>query len=173
MKYASNAFLAVKISFINEISDLCEKIGADVGEVARAMGLDKRIGPKFLHAGVGYGGSCLPKDVSAILHTAAGVGSRLGLIQAASEVNEYRIDALMEKLKAEIPELGGKTIAILGLSFKPNTDDLRHAPSLKFIDRLIDEGATVHAYDPISMDNARKEYGEGIIYFEDSYLHNP
>jgi UDPglucose 6-dehydrogenase len=169
VKYASNAFLAVKISFINEISDLCEKIGADVGEVARAMGLDKRIGPKFLHAGVGYGGSCLPKDVSAILHTATGVGARLGLIQAASDVNEYRIDALMEKLKAEIPELGGKTIAILGLSFKPNTDDLRHAPSLKFIDRLSDEGATVHAYDPISMDNARKEYGEGIVYFDDSY----
>ncbi len=169
VKYASNAFLAVKISFINEIADLCEKVGANVSEVARAMGLDKRIGPKFLHAGVGYGGSCLPKDISAILHTAADAGAKLGLIQAASDINEFRIEVLLEKLKAEVPELGGKTVAILGLSFKPNTDDLRHAPSLRFIDRLKDEGAVVHAYDPISMDNARKEYGEGIVYFDDSY----
>ncbi len=169
VKYASNAFLAVKISFINEISDLCESVGADVGEVAKAVGLDKRIGPKFLHAGVGYGGSCLPKDVSAILHTASASEVDLKVIQAASDVNESRIDVLLGKLGSEIPNLKGKTIAVLGLSFKPNTDDLRHAPALKLVDRLKKLGATVHAYDPIAMDNARKECGDSIIFFDDSY----
>ncbi len=169
VKYASNAFLAVKISFINEISDLCEKLDANVNEVARAIGLDKRIGSKFLHAGIGYGGSCLPKDVSAILHTGNDASVPLKVIQAASDVNSARIDMIMEKLLRELPELKGKTVAMLGLSFKPNTDDLRHAPSLKLIDRLTGMGATVNAYDPIAMDNARKEYGDRIVFFEDEY----
>ncbi|MBU8921116.1 MAG: UDP-glucose/GDP-mannose dehydrogenase family protein [Bacteroidales bacterium] len=169
VKYTSNAFLAVKISFINEVADLCEEVGANVSEVARAMGLDKRIGPKFLHAGVGYGGSCLPKDVSAILHTAEDLGTKLRVIQAASDVNENRIEGLIEKLKSEIDNLSGKTIAILGLSFKPNTDDLRHAPSLKLMDSLQELGVTIHAYDPIAMDNAKKEYGGKVSYFDDAY----
>ncbi|HSG28379.1 MAG TPA: UDP-glucose/GDP-mannose dehydrogenase family protein, partial [Candidatus Krumholzibacterium sp.] len=169
VKYASNAFLAVKISFINEISDLCEKVGADVSEVARAIGLDKRIGPKFLHAGVGYGGSCLPKDVSAILHTADGAKSPLRVIRAASDVNESRVDALMRKLTDETGGIEGRTFAILGLSFKPNTDDLRHAPSLKLIDRLSEKGGIVRAYDPIAMENARREYGGRVEYAGDAY----
>lgn len=169
VKYASNAFLAVKISFINEVADLCEEVGANVSEVARAIGLDKRIGPKFLHAGVGYGGSCLPKDVSAILHTADDSGVPLRVISAAKEVNDSRIDMLMEKLTGEIPDLSGKTVCVLGLSFKPNTDDLRHAPSLRLIERLIGLGVKIHAYDPIAMDNARKELGPEIVFFNDEY----
>jgi UDPglucose 6-dehydrogenase len=170
IKYASNSFLAVKISFINEIADLCEKLGTDVNDVARAMGFDRRIGPKFLHAGIGYGGSCLPKDVSAILHTAKEVGVPLKIINGASDVNDSRVNRLLEKMKSEISDLSGKVIALLGLSFKPNTDDLRHAPSLKFIDRLLEEGATVKVYDPIAIDNTKKIYGSRIEYFDDSYL---
>jgi UDPglucose 6-dehydrogenase len=169
IKYASNAFLAVKISFINEMSDLCEKTGANVSEVAKGLGLDKRIGPKFLHAGVGYGGSCLPKDVSAILRTAADADADLRVIGAASEVNESRIERLLEKLERELPDLSGKRIAILGLAFKPNTDDLRHAPSLKLIDILLDRGVTVAAYDPIAMDNAKGMYKDKIEFHVDSY----
>ncbi|MBN1886254.1 MAG: UDP-glucose/GDP-mannose dehydrogenase family protein [Candidatus Krumholzibacteriota bacterium] len=169
IKYASNAFLAVKISFVNEMADLCEALGANVDDVARAMGLDKRIGSKFLHAGVGYGGSCLPKDVSAILHTAAETEIPLRIIEAASEVNDGRIDRLLEKLRAEIPDLSGRTIALLGLSFKPNTDDMRHAPSLRLVARLREAGATVRAFDPIAMDNARTLYKLDIEYAENAY----
>ncbi len=169
IKYASNSFLAVKISFINEMADLCEKVGADVSEVAKAMGLDNRIGPKFLHAGVGYGGSCLPKDVSAILHTAGGAGVPLRIIESADRVNNDRLNVLMEKIESEIPDPSGKKISILGLSFKPNTDDLRHAPSLKLIDRLLERGAGIHAFDPVAMDNARELYGDRIEFFDDSY----
>ena len=170
IKYASNSFLAVKISFVNEMADLCEKLGADVKDVAKAMGLDKRIGPKFLHAGVGYGGSCLPKDVSAILHTAKEVGVSLKIIKGASDVNDSRVDRLIEKMHSEIPDYSGKRIALLGLSFKPNTDDLRHAPSLRFIDKFLEEGADIRVYDPIAMDNMRKIYGSRIKYYNDSYL---
>ncbi len=167
IKYASNAFLAVKISFINEISDLCEKTGANVNEVAKGLGLDKRIGPKFLHAGVGYGGSCLPKDVSAILKTAGDADAYLRVIGAANDVNESRVDRLLEKLESEIPDVSGKRIAVLGLAFKPNTDDLRHAPALRLIDILLEKGVTIAAYDPIAMDNARGMY-EGKIEFHDN-----
>ena len=166
IKYASNAFLAVKISFINEMSDLCEKTGANVNEVAKGLGLDKRIGPKFLHAGVGYGGSCLPKDVSAILKTAGDAGADLRVIGAASDVNESRIDMLLEKLESEIPDVSGKRIAVLGLAFKPNTDDLRHAPSLSLIDILIEKGAKVTTYDPIAMENAKVMYGDRIEFHD-------
>ena len=169
IKYASNAFLAVKISFINEIADLCEKTGANVSEVAKGLGLDKRIGPKFLHAGVGYGGSCLPKDVSAILRTAGDAEVDLRVIGAANEVNKSRIDRLFEKLESELPDISGRKIAVLGLSFKPNTDDLRHAPSLRLIDILLEKGVTVAVYDPIAMDNARVIYGDRIEFCGDVY----
>ena len=169
IKYASNAFLATKISFINEIAELCEKVGADVDEVARAMGLDRRIGSKFLHAGVGYGGSCLPKDVAAIMHTADDAGVPLRVIRAAAEVNRTLMDRLMEKIVTEMPALAGKTVAVLGLSFKPNTDDVRESPALRFVDRLLAEGARVKGYDPAAIDNVRRIYGERISYYENSY----
>ena len=169
IKYASNAFLATKISFINEMADLCEEVDADISDVAKAMGLDKRIAPKFLHAGIGYGGSCLPKDVTAILHTAKELGVPLRIIDAVHEVNESRLQQLFKKLLVEVPDLHGKVIAVLGLSFKPNTDDIREAPSLRLIDRLLEEGAKVSAYDPAAMDNARDRYGERIVFHSDSY----
>ena len=169
IKYASNAFLAVKISFINEIADLCEKTGANVSEVAKGLGLDRRIGSKFLHAGVGYGGSCLPKDVTAILHTAGDAGSPLRIVGAAREVNDERVPRLLGKLEALLPDLPGKRIAILGLSFKPNTDDLREAPALRLIDILLERGARIAAYDPIAMDNARALYGGRVEFFDDAY----
>jgi UDPglucose 6-dehydrogenase len=169
IKYASNAFLATKISFINEMAELCEKAGADVDEVARAMGLDRRIGPKFLHAGVGYGGSCLPKDVAAIIHTADETGTPLRVIRAAAEVNRALMDRLMEKIGIEIPDLAGKTIAVLGLSFKPNTDDVRESPAIRLVDRLIAGGARVKGYDPAAMENVRRMYGDRISFSEDSY----
>jgi UDPglucose 6-dehydrogenase len=168
IKYASNAFLATKISFINELAELCEKVGADVDEVARAMGLDRRIGAKFLHAGVGYGGSCLPKDVAAIMHTADEAGVPLRVIRAASDVNRALMDRLMEKIRSEIPSLAGKTIAVLGLSFKPNTDDVRESPALRFVERLLAEGARVKGYDPAAMDNVRRIYGDRISCCDDS-----
>jgi UDPglucose 6-dehydrogenase len=169
IKYASNAFLATKISFINELAELCEKVGADVDEVARAMGLDRRIGSKFLHAGVGYGGSCLPKDVAAIMHTADETGVPLRVIRAASDVNRALMDRLMEKIRADMPDLGGKTVAVLGLSFKPNTDDVRESPALRLVDRLLAQGARVKGYDPAAIENVRRIYGERISYCEDSY----
>ena len=169
IKYASNAFLAVKISFINEMADLCEKLGADISDVARTMGLDKRIGPKFLHAGIGYGGSCLPKDVAAILHTAEKHGVNLKIISGADQVNDARVERLMEKIYSEFPDIKGIDIAILGLSFKPNTDDIRHAPSLKFIDRALREGAELRVYDPIAMDNVREKYGTKLNYSDNAY----
>jgi UDPglucose 6-dehydrogenase len=169
IKYASNAYLATKISFINEIAELCEKIGANVDEVARAMGLDRRIGPKFLHAGIGYGGSCLPKDVAAIIRTACEADVPLRIIRAAAEVNTSLMDRLLAKMRAELPTLTGATIAVLGLSFKPNTDDVREAPALKLIDRLLEEGAGVRVYDPAALDHVRALYGTRIAYFRDSY----
>jgi UDPglucose 6-dehydrogenase len=169
IKYASNAFLAVKISFINEMADLCEKTGANVSEVAKGLGLDKRIGPKFLHAGVGYGGSCLPKDVSAILRTAGDEGADLRVVSAASDVNESRIPRMLEKLDSEIQDVSGKKIAVLGLSFKPNTDDLRHAPALRLVDILLERGAVVSAYDPIAMDNAKELYSGRIEFHDDAW----
>jgi UDPglucose 6-dehydrogenase len=169
IKYASNAFLATKISFINELAELCEKVGADVDEVARAMGLDRRIGSKFLHAGVGYGGSCLPKDVAAIMHTADEAGVPLRVIRAAADVNRALMDRLMDKIRLEMPALAGKTVAVLGLSFKPNTDDVRESPAVRFVDRLLAQGARVKGYDPAAIENVRRLYGERISYCEDSY----
>ena len=157
IKYASNAFLATKITFINEMADLCEKVGADVQDVARGMGFDRRIGSKFLHAGPGYGGSCLPKDTAALVATAERSGTSLRIVQAAIDANAARQAAIADKIAAACGgSVTGKTIAILGLAFKPNTDDMRAAPSLVVLPALVAKGARVRAYDPVAMDEARK-----------------
>ncbi|MDX1764553.1 MAG: UDP-glucose/GDP-mannose dehydrogenase family protein, partial [bacterium] len=155
-KYASNAFLATKISFINEIANLCEAVGADVHDVARGMGLDKRIGPKFLHAGPGYGGSCFPKDTSALAQLAREQGSELKIVESVIAVNEAQKQRMVGKIESAMGPVSGKTIGILGLSFKPNTDDMRDSPSLVIIDGLEKKGAKVRAYDPEAMEPAKK-----------------
>jgi UDPglucose 6-dehydrogenase len=148
-KYAANAFLAMKITFINEIADLCEKVGADVQQVARGIGLDKRIGRKFLHAGPGYGGSCFPKDTLALARTGRDAGAALKLVQTTIDVNDARKKAMAGKVVAALGgNLSGKTIGILGLTFKPNTDDMRDAPALDIVPALIAKGAVVQAFDP-------------------------
>jgi len=156
IKYAANAFLATKITFINEIADLCEKVGAEVQEVARGMGLDNRIGPKFLNAGPGFGGSCFPKDVKALVQTARDNAVPLRILEAVSVVNDQRKRAMARKVSEMFPAgMRGKTIAVLGLTFKPNTDDMRDAPSLSLITALQDFGARIQAFDPVGMDHAR------------------
>jgi len=149
IKYASNSFLAAKISFINEMANLCEKVGADVHMVAKGMGLDPRIGPKFLHPGPGYGGSCLPKDTNALLKMAEENKVRLGIVEASVKTNEKQKEFMVKKIKDAIGMLEGKTIAILGLSFKPNTDDIRDAPSLYIIKSLLKGKANIRVYDPV------------------------
>ncbi len=157
IKYASNAFLATKISFINEIANVCEAVGADVRVVARGMGLDQRIGPHFLNAGVGYGGSCFPKDVSALKQLAGNSGYHFQLLNAVIEVNELQKRRVIGKLRRYLgDELRGRRIALLGLAFKPNTDDIREASSIVLASRLLAEGASVVAYDPIATDNMRR-----------------
>lgn len=156
IKYAANAFLAIKITFINELADLCEKVSADVQQVARGIGLDKRIGPKFLNAGPGYGGSCFPKDTLALLKTAQDNECPLRLVEATVAVNDQRKRAMARKVIAAMGGLvRGRTIGILGLTFKPNTDDMRDAPSLALVQALHDAGARIRAYDPEGMDAAR------------------
>jgi len=168
-KYAANAFLATKITFINEIADLCEKTGADVQDVARGIGLDKRIGGKFLHAGPGYGGSCFPKDTLALLKTGQDEGAPLRIVETVVAVNESRKRAMARKI---IQALGGsvrgKRVALLGLAFKPNTDDMRDAPSLAIVASLAGDGAQVHAYDPESMEQARPLMPE-VTFHDDAY----
>src|SRR5215218_7739122 len=156
VKLASNAFLATKISFINEIANVCEETGADVVEVAKGMGLDDRIGPKFLQAGIGYGGSCFPKDVSALKQLAGNTGYHFQLLNAVIEVNELQKRRVMAKLEKHLGSLVGKEIALLGLAFKPNTDDMREASSLVLSSRLQGAGARVRAYDPVAEEEARK-----------------
>jgi len=156
IKYASNAFLATKISFINEMAGLCDAVGGDVRVVARAMGLDRRIGDKFLHAGPGYGGSCFPKDTRALLHFATAAGVELPIVRATHETNERQIERMVEKCGEAMGGLAGKTVAMLGLSFKPNTDDVREAPALRIAKRLLAAGAQVKAFDPVAMPNAAK-----------------
>jgi UDPglucose 6-dehydrogenase len=156
IKYASNAFLATKISFINEIANVCEATGADVRVVAEGMGLDHRIGPHFLQAGIGYGGSCFPKDVSALKQIAGNSGYHFQLLNAVIEVNELQKRRVIAKLKRYLgDELRGTRIALLGLAFKPNTDDIRQASSIVLASRLLAEGATVVGYDPIAVENTR------------------
>jgi UDPglucose 6-dehydrogenase len=168
-KYAANAFLATKITFINEIADLCEKVGADVQEVARGIGLDKRIGAKFLHAGPGYGGSCFPKDTLALIKTGQDEGAALRIVETVVAVNDARKRAMARKV---IHALGGsvrgKKIALLGLAFKPNTDDMRDAPSLAIVASLAGDGAQVHAYDPESMAQARPLMPE-VTFHDNAY----
>lgn len=155
IKYASNAFLATRISFINEIANICESLGADVTEVARGMGYDKRIGPSFLDAGLGWGGSCFPKDVKALEHMAVLHGTQPQLLQAVMEINRNQRRRAVMKLRKALGSLNEKTIGVLGLAFKPNTDDIRESPALEMIHLLQNEGAHIKAYDPQAMDNAR------------------
>src|SRR4051794_22553742 len=168
-KYAANAFLATKITFINEIADLCEKVGANVQEVARGIGLDNRIGAKFLHAGPGYGGSCFPKDALALIKTGQDYEAPLRIVETVVAVNDQRKRAMARKVAAALGgNLRGKTVAVLGLTFKPNTDDMRDAPSIPLITALHDMGATVRAFDPVGMEQAKKVLPE-LTYCEDAY----
>jgi len=168
-KYAANAFLATKITFINEIADLCERVGADVQDVARGIGLDNRIGSKFLHAGAGYGGSCFPKDTLALIKTGQDFEAPIRIVETVAHVNETRKRAMARKVVAAVgSSLRGKTIAVLGLTFKPNTDDMRDAPSIPLITALHDMGAKVRAYDPIGMEQAKKVLPE-LTYCADAY----
>src|SRR5512132_1779046 len=156
IKYAANAFLATKITFINEIADLCEKVGADIQEVARGIGLDNRIGSKFLHAGPGFGGSCFPKDTLALIKTGQDHEAPLRIVETVASVNEIRKRAMARKVVAALgASLRGKTVGVLGLTFKPNTDDMRDAPSIPLITALHDQGAKVRAYDPVGMEQAK------------------
>lgn len=170
IKYASNAFLATKISFINEMANICENIGADVHHVAKAMGLDGRIGSKFLHPGPGYGGSCFPKDTQALARIARQFGSKSEIIETVIKVNENQKERMIEKIKGKIGSVKNKRIALLGLAFKPETDDLRESPALYIAKRLIEEGAEVNAYDPIAMENCMTLYPElKINYCKNEY----
>jgi len=168
-KYAANAFLAVKISFINEIADLCEAVDADVQDVARGIGLDNRIGAKFLHAGPGYGGSCFPKDTLALLQTADEAGVDQRIVRTTVEVNDDRKQAMVERVSRALGgELAGKRVAILGLAFKPNTDDMREAPSIPLVEGLIERGASVAAFDPVAREQAEKVLS-GVEFADDAY----
>lgn len=165
IKYAANAFLAAKITFINEVADLCEKVGADVHDVARGIGLDGRIGRKFLHPGPGYGGSCFPKDTLAMARTAQDYGSPVRLVEATIAVNEARKAQMADRVIAACGgSVAGKTIAVLGLTFKPETDDMREAPSLVVVPRLVEAGATVRAYDPAGMAHAKGMLPDSVQY---------
>ena len=169
IKYASNAFLATKISFINAIANVCEQAGADVTHVMKGMGLDPRIGAAFLSAGLGYGGSCFPKDTDSLIHTAASLGYDFALLRAVAEVNRERaahFTALMEKV---LSPLDDRVIAVLGLAFKPNTDDMREARSVEVIQRLVQRGARVRAYDPVATTNARQILPASVVYCDSPY----
>ena len=163
-KYAANAFLATKISFINEISILCEEVGGDVQAIARAMGLDRRIGKKFLHAGPGFGGSCFPKDTLSAAHFARELGHELSIVEASIRVNERQRLRMVEKIVSALDgEVAGKTVAVLGLSFKPETDDMREAPAIAIIRGLLDRGASIRAYDPAAMAEAGRMIPEMVL----------
>lgn len=164
IKYASNAFLATKISFINEIANICEELGADVKEVAAGMGYDKRIGQFFLDAGLGYGGSCFPKDVKALAYMAAEKGRHPQLLNAVMEINDDRRPMTVNRLKEMLGGLSGMTVGLLGLSFKPNTDDMRDAPAITIADKLVEAGAGVRAYDPVAMEVAQPLLPEVTMY---------
>jgi UDPglucose 6-dehydrogenase len=168
IKHASNSFLALKISYANVIADLCERIGADVEEVTHAMGLDPRIGPQFLRAGLGFGGFCFPKDVQAFIHLAGTVGINFDILKAAESVNKERITRFLAKVGQALWVIKGKRIAVLGLAFKPNTDDVRFSPALEVAKELLREGAEVHATDPQAISRA-KALLPGLIYHEDPY----
>jgi UDPglucose 6-dehydrogenase len=170
VKYASNAFLATKISFINEMADLSERVGADVHVVAKAMGLDRRIGPKFLHPGPGYGGSCFPKDTRAVLELAKDHDVELRIVRSVIEVNDMRIPRMLEKIRHAIGgELSGMTLCLLGLTFKPNTDDLRESPAMAILEGLVESGARVRVYDPVALSVVAKNPRRNVDYCENEY----
>ena len=168
IKYAANAFLATKITFINEIANLCDAIGCDVHDVARGMGMDNRIGRKFLHPGPGYGGSCFPKDTRALTTVADAFGVETRIVDAVIEANDRQRDAMIPKIEKLVGSLDGKKIGLLGLSFKPETDDMRESPAIEIVGEMIRRGASVKAYDPVAMDEAR-HYISGIDYATDEY----
>ena len=169
-KYAANAFLAVKISFMNDLSNYCEKVGADIEKIRIGIGSDTRIGKRFLFPGIGYGGSCFPKDVKALIYSAHDVGADLQIVQAAQDVNAKQISRFSDRvIKRMGTDLTGKTIALWGLAFKPNTDDTREAPAFTLINRLLEAGANVNVYDPEAIDNTKIEFGNRINYFDDQY----
>jgi UDPglucose 6-dehydrogenase len=169
IKYASNAFLATKISFANAIANLCELAGADVTQVIKGVGLDARIGPAFLAAGLGYGGSCFPKDTDSLIHTASTLGYDFGLLRAVVDVNRGRAEHFVEAICKVLSPLDGKIVALLGVAFKPNTDDMREAKSIEVAAKLVHLGATVRAYDPVALDNARTALPASVIYCASSY----
>lgn len=168
-KYAANSMLATRISFMNDIANLCELVGADVNMVRSGIGSDTRIGRKFLYPGIGYGGSCFPKDVKALIRTAEQNGYRMRVLNAVEEVNERQKSILFDKLQAHYERLEGKTVALWGLAFKPETDDMREAPSLVLIDKLLAAGCKVRAYDPVAMKECRRRIGESVYYASDMY----
>ncbi len=168
IKYAANAFLATKITFINEVANLCDAIGCDVHDVARGMGMDNRIGRKFLHPGPGYGGSCFPKDTRALTTVADQFGVETRIVDAVIEANDRQRDAMIPKIEKLVGDLNGKKIGVLGLSFKPETDDMRESPAIEIIHTLVERGATVRAFDPVAMEEA-KHFLKGIEYASDEY----
>jgi len=169
IKYAANSMLATRISFMNDIANLCELVGADVNMVRKGIGSDSRIGSKFLYPGCGYGGSCFPKDVKALIKTAEKNGYTMNVLRAVEEVNERQKSVLFHKLQKHISDLSGKTVALWGLAFKPETDDMREATSLILVDLLTKAGATVRVYDPIAMAECRRRLGDKVVYASDMY----
>ena len=168
-KYAANAMLATRISFMNDIANLCDLVGANVDIVRKGIGADTRIGSKFLYPGCGYGGSCFPKDVKALAHTAREYGYTMGVIEAVEAVNERQKEIVVKKLQDKLGTLRGKTIALWGLAFKPETDDMREAPALVVIEKLLEAGASVKVYDPVAMDECRRRIGDRVVYCKDMY----
>jgi UDPglucose 6-dehydrogenase len=168
-KYAANAMLATRISFMNDIANLCERVGANVDSIRKGIGTDSRIGSKFLYAGCGYGGSCFPKDVKALLHTGLDNGYHMEVIEAVERVNEKQKSIVYDKIVKAVGDVKGKTIALLGLAFKPETDDMREAPALVVIDKLLKAGATVRVFDPIAMDECKRRIGDTVTYCKDMY----
>jgi UDPglucose 6-dehydrogenase len=169
IKYASNAFLSTKISFINAIANICELAGADVTQVMKGMGLDPRIGAAFLSAGLGYGGSCFPKDTDSLVHTASTLGYDFAMLRAVVDINRERAGHFVDLIVKALGPLDGRVIAVLGLAFKPNTDDMREAKSVEVVERLLELGATVRVYDPVAMHHARKTLPDGVQYCESPY----
>ena len=168
-KYAANAMLATRISFMNDIANLCDLVGANVDMVRKGIGADTRIGSKFLYPGCGYGGSCFPKDVKALAHTAREYGYTMGVIEAVEAVNERQKEIVVKKLQDKLGTLRGKTIALWGQAFKPETDDMREAPALVVIEKLLEAGASVKVYDPVAMDECRRRIGDRVVYCKDMY----
>ena len=168
-KYAANAMLATRISFMNDIANLCDLVGANVDMVRKGIGADTRIGSKFLYPGCGYGGSCFPKDVKALAHTAREYGYTMGVIEAVEAVNERQKEIVVKKLQDKLGTLRGKTIALWGLAFKPETDNMREAPALVVIEKLLEAGASVKVYDPVAMDECRRRIGDRVVYCKDMY----